>query len=225
MSGLEANLLGIGLNVALKGLSWLDKALKSEERIKRDVLKKVTKQRQGLSKTDKNHVSFLVIPTGCGKTSLMKNLSTVSLEGNHKLMILDLDSVMTHELSPLEERKIEEAKLAGLGDSVKVKMFLKIKELYDTTRETFKNYRLILLSSELELGSFLGIDDVVIVVPDRHLLHKIANAEDISAEKRKLIMDQWTLLISNGEKRFDVYRSFDELESMIKKSFNLVNKL
>jgi len=225
MSGLEANLLGIGLNVALKGLSWLDKALKSEERIKRDVLKKVTKQRQGLSKTDKNHVSFLVIPTGCGKTSLMKNLSTVSLEGNHKLMILDLDSVMTHELSPLEERKIEEAKLAGLGDSVKVKMFLKIKELYDTTRETFKNYRLILLSSELELGSFLGIDDVVIVVPDRHLLHKIANAEDISVEKRKLIMDQWTLLISNGEKRFDVYRSFDELESMIKKSFNLVNKL
>ena len=225
MSGLEANLLGIGLNVALKGLSWLDKALKSEERIKREVLKKVTKQRQGLSKTDKNHVSFLVIPTGCGKTSLMKNLSTVSLEGNHKLMILDLDSVMTHELSPLEERKIEEAKLAGLGDSVKVKMFLKIKELYDTTRETFKNYRLILLSSELELGSFLGIDDVVIVVPDRHLLHKIANAEDISVEKRKLIMDQWTLLISNGEKRFDVYRSFDELESMIKKSFNLVNKL
>jgi hypothetical protein len=225
MSGLEANLLGIGLNVALKGLSWLDKALKSEERIKRDVLKKVTKQRQGLSKTDKNHVSFLVIPSGCGKTSLMKNLSTVSLEGNHKLMILDLDSVMTHELSPLEERKIEEAKLAGLGDSVKVKMFLKIKELYDTTRETFKNYRLILLSSELELGSFLGIDDVVIVVPDRHLLHKIANAEDISVEKRKLIMDQWTLLISNGEKRFDVYRSFDELESMIKKSFNLVNKL
>lgn len=218
-------MLGIGLNVALKGLSWLDKALKSEERIKRDVLKKVTKQRQGLSKTDKNHVSFLVIPSGCGKTSLMKNLSTVSLEGNHKLMILDLDSVMTHELSPLEERKIEEAKLAGLGDSVKVKMFLKIKELYDTTRETFKNYRLILLSSELELGSFLGIDDVVIVVPDRHLLHKIANAEDISVEKRKLIMDQWTLLISNGEKRFDVYRSFDELESMIKKSFNLVNKL
>ena len=222
---LEANLLGIGLNVAMKGLSWLDKALKSEDKIKREVLKSVTKKRQGLNKTDKNHVSFLVIPAGCGKTSLMKNLSTVSLEGNHKLMILDLDSVMAHELSPLEERKVEEAKLAGLGASIKVKMFLKIKELYDTTRTTFKDYRLILLSSELELGSFLGIDDVVIVVPDRILLHKIANSEEVSPDKRKLILDQWTLLVSNGEKRFDVYRSFEELESMIKKSFNLVNKL
>ncbi len=222
---MEANLLGIGLNVAMKGISWLSKVMKSESTIKKQVLKEVTKKRQGISKDDKNHVSFLVIPSGCGKTSLMKNLSTVSLEGNHKLMILDLDSVMSQEYSPLEERKIEEAKLAGLGAATKLKEYMKIREMYEKTRSMFSNYRLILLSSELELGSFLGIDDVVIVVPDRELLQKIVSSEGISAEKRIMIMDQWTLLVSNGEKRFDVYRSFPELEAMIKRSFNLVNKL
>jgi hypothetical protein len=222
---IEANLLGIGLNVALKGLSWLDKALKSEDKIKRDVLKEVTKKRQGLSKTDKDHVSFLVIPAGCGKTSLMRNLSTVSLEGGHDLMILDLDSIMSQEYTPLEERKIEEAKLAGLGASTKIKEYSKIKELYEKSRREFTGYRFIVLSSDLQLGKFLGIRDIVIVVPDRNLLHRIANAEGVTAEKRTLILDQWTLLISNGEKRFDVFRSFEELESMVKKSFNLVNKL
>jgi len=200
---MEANLLGIGLNVAMKGISWLSKVMKSESTIKKQVLKEVTKKRQGISKDDKNHVSFLVIP----------------------IMILDLDSVMSQEYSPLEERKIEEAKLAGLGAATKLKEYMKIREMYEKTRSMFSNYRLILLSSELELGSFLGIDDVVIVVPDRELLQKIVSSEGISAEKRIMIMDQWTLLVSNGEKRFDVYRSFPELEAMIKRSFNLVNKL
>jgi hypothetical protein len=225
MSGLEANLLGIGLNVAMKGISWINKVMKSDDSIKRELLKSITKRRQGLSKSDMNHISFLVIPSGCGKTTLMKNLSTQTREGNHRLIVLDLDSCLSQEYSPLEERKIEEAKLNGLGASTKVKEYMKVKEYYQNLRGNFADYRLILLSSDLELGAFLGIEDIVVVVPNRALLNDIVNKEGITPEKRALILDQWTLLTTNGERRFDVFSSFAELEAMIKKSFNLVNKL
>jgi energy-coupling factor transporter ATP-binding protein EcfA2 len=224
MSGLEAGILGIGLNVAMKGVSWINKVLKNEESIKKEILRAVTKKRQGLSSKSKRHISYLVIPAGCGKTTLMKNLNCITKD-RQKVMTLDLDSCLSQQISPLEERKIEEAKLAGLGDATKVNEYTKIKEYYDKCITTFKDYRLILLSSDLELGYFLGVEDIVIVVPSQKFLEQITDNEALSTEKKRLIHSQWLKLISNGERTYDVYRSFDELESMIKRSYNLINKL
>jgi energy-coupling factor transporter ATP-binding protein EcfA2 len=220
----EANLLGIGLNVALKGISWLSKTFKTEDKIKAEILKQITKKRRGQSKDCKNHCSFLVIPSGCGKTTLMKHLSTQTKDGGIQIKILDLDSCMSLEYSPVEERKIEETKLAGLESATQLKEYIKIKQYYESLRENFKDYRFILLSSDLELGYYLGVQDIVIVVPtDRFFNEILSKVEDRA--KCELMRKQWLSLVANGKTRYDAYRSFEELEEMIKRTYNLVNKL
>jgi|694.fasta_scaffold06212_7 hypothetical protein len=221
---MEASLLGLGLNVAMKGVSVLQKLFKSDSSIRKALLKEITKKRQGLNKNLQNHTTLLVLPTGCGKTSLMKHLSTQTKDGAN-IMILDLDSVLSHEFTNMEEKKINDSYLNGLGEAAKFKIYSKTKEFYSKLKEDFPKHRIVLLSSDLGLGKILNIEDVVIVIPSDSLLEQILSNPELSPEKIKLIRHQWIMLASNGNTRFNAYTSFKELETMVKNSFGLTNKL
>jgi|LakMenE01Jun11ns_1017448.scaffolds.fasta_scaffold9956755_2 hypothetical protein len=216
----ESRLLELGVNVAVHGVSLLSRLFKSREKIENEAAEKIRRRRKGISKK-KDHVSMLIIPTGCGKTYLSRSLG--DFDGDYNLIhILDIDNCVFNRLSERDQRRLTEAKLNGDTSYANVIQRMEAKNFFDIHKSQSVNSRTLIITSDYGLASFLGIEDVMILAPTHKLRNKILENTELTEAKKKQIMDDCHLI--ETRQRPDYYDTLEELYLAVAKAFNIRRK-
>ena len=217
----EGQLLGLGLNVALKGISWFLKAFKDEKEVKAVVLKKLRRARRGEDKK-KGHITFLCIPTGCGKSTLARKFGCSDVDGEDDVLLLDIDS-LKKSLKPSDIKVIEEYKESGDTSAEMISSYPVIKAYLEQKKQEFPNNRKIILSNDIKLAKYLECDDVVAVLPNTTFIMEVLKHQETEEDKQR-IFRQWGNALKS-QLNPTLFDSWDDLEATIRKSFNLTPKL
>lgn len=157
--------------------------------------------RRKKNKLYKNKLSSLIISKGCGKTTLKKSLSSLKSD----LVIIDLNEVIkTNNNDRLE--------------------FLEKAKIYvDNILKLFKTKRFLILCSSHDESNFLNVSKLFTftVCPSNNLLKQIMG-DCTDEDKRNDIQKKYLELIRETDQdKLNVFSSFNELYTVIKKEYKL----
>lgn len=186
----------------------------NREKIVKRILKK---RRSGVG-----HISCVLLPSHCGKSTLAKLLSNTSSNGVN-VLVLDVDEALKMDIDMIKEQKLKHLQSNQLRDVYKVNYYKLVKKWYTELLSDYKKtHRIVLLMSDKGLADYLEIADIVPCVPESEFLEREVLAKCPDDETRKKVKSEWLELVQNIEKEeLSVFRKWDHLEELVRNTFNI----
>jgi hypothetical protein len=211
----------IGIKLLKRGLNAIQLRFCSDKALS----EKIQKKRRGES--NKTHISGLCLISKGGKTTLQNNLNKMVLNNDalskkdkSKVFAVDTDSLLRLHTDGDTIRKVLSFRLEGNESMAKVIEKPIIRESFEKLCKSYDGWRIIVLSSDLSLLEFLGIQDIAVLLPTNNLFKEILKSVEPESEKER-INDDRILLAERSENRFTSYKSYEHLEDIVSSNFGL----
>lgn len=211
----------LGVKLLKRGLNALQARFCSEKALS----EKLQRKRRGES--HKTHICGLCLISKGGKTTLQNSLNkmvinndALSKKEKSKVFAVDTDSLLRLHTDGDTIRKVLAFRLEGNESMAKVIERPIIKESFEKLCKSYDGWRIIVLSSDLALLEFLGIQDIAVLLPTNALFKEILKGVEPDSEKER-INDDRILLAEQSEQRFTSYKSFEHLEDIVSANFGL----
>ena len=217
----EAIATDIGIKLLKRGLNALQLRLCSDK----NLAEKIIKKRRG--DTHKTHICGLCLISKGGKTTLQNSLNkmvinndSLSHKEKSKVFAVDTDSLLRLHSDIESIKKVIAFRMDGNETMARIIERPIIKEAFDKLVKSYEGWRIIVLSSDLSLLEFLGIQDLAVLLPSNALFKEILKSVEPDSEKER-INDDRILLAERSEQRFTSYKSFEHLEAIVSSNFGL----
>ncbi len=164
------------------------------------------------------NIKCIVIPTKCGKSTLIGNLTDFNFK------ILDLEENALLSLSQEERDKLNQMK--G-NSSFNLHYYPLVKKYLDNIKENFKHNNLLIFCSDIELAKYCGITkkNIYSFVPSNRLTNEILNRVVSQNTTEKQIFESSRLNVLLKNINLKSYDSYDELKNLVMNKFKLKSKL
>lgn len=199
--GPESMLIGVGVVSALKlsSCAWSH----------RNAVKRVLRRRR-----EEGWTSCLVMPAGCGKSTLVKSIASSNKE---KCLIVDMDEMMMNLLTPAQMRQVNELQASRNNTWVSI-AFPVVKTWFNSLQKEFPNHRKLIVSNSPDLADYLNILDTTILCPTKSLVEKVKIEAD--EETKEKIDNSFMELISSGRDIF-YFSNYDSIKERVCNSYGL----
>jgi len=211
----------IAVKLARKGLSALQSRFLSDKALN----DKIVKRRLG--DTSKTHISGLCIIHKGGKSTLQNSVNKMVLANDalskkekSKVFCVDTDALLRLHSDVETVRKILSFRLEGNDTMANVVMRPIIKSEFEKLSKNYIGWRIIVLSSDLSLLEYLGIQDIVVLLPSNVFFKEILKNVEPESEKIR-INDERSLLAELCENKQTWYTSYQHLEDLVSSNFGL----
>lgn len=165
-------------------------------------------------------VSAVLIPSGCGKTSILKYL-----EAPKDTIMIDLDATSLLSISEEQERRLKRFKDNNESQSYKQEIMIICRDYVKKLKRDFLKKKIILISSSYDILKYLGLssEDINVYCPNNQLFTEIC---ETNKERSKEMSDNRTeILLQAGKNIRGIYASYNELYNLLIRDFGLKNKL
>jgi hypothetical protein len=182
------------------------------------IVKKILKKRR----VGCGWVSAVLLPSHCGKSTLCKLLSNTS-SGRVNVLVLDVDECIKVDIDMIKEQKLKHLQSNQIRDVYKINYYKIAKKWYDDLLKDYKKtHRIVLLLSDKGLSDYLGVSDIIPVVPESIFLENDILPKCTDDESRRKVKAEWLELVQSIDKEeLNVFRKWDHLEDLVRNTFNI----
>lgn len=211
----------ISVKLLKKGLNFLQSKFLSEKALS----EKIKRKRMGNS--HKTHISGLCLIHKGGKSTLQKNLNEMVINNDamtkkekSKVYAVDTDSLLKMSTDTDTIKKVISFRLEGDETNAKILERPMIKETFEKLLKAYNGWRIIVMSSDLRLLEYLGILDIIVLLPDNNFFKEIIQSVSPDSEKERINSERF-LLAEISEQKYTSYHSYEHLEALVSSNFGL----